>query len=312
MPGSPPPRRTFLLFDALFARLVELSDRALVVFVNGLFGADLPWDARVDRLSTAQHDGHGPRYPDLVLRIAGVTFHVEAQTGRDGLMAVRVFSYGYREAVRTRRRADGVTVLELPQARVVYLEAGARSAEVEVLRLVFPDGSVHDYRIDSVVVGKHDAAGLDEAGLDVLVPFVPMRLRRRVRAAGSERRAALAAELSGLLVDMSRALRAGRAAGRLSGEDEALLAGLADELVTQEFVERFEEFKEANAMAPMVKLRWERAWDEALEQGREEGRGLARRELALRMIEGGLADDDIARYSGLTPAEVTELRRSIS
>jgi hypothetical protein len=312
---APPRRRTHKLFDALFARLTELSDPALVVFINALFSTNFSLDAHVNRMTTNQHDGRRPRHPDLVLKIGTTFFHLEAQTGWDGHIAVRVFAYGYQEAVRHRHHdRHGLTILQLPQARVVYLERRPRSTAPETLRLVFPDGSHHDYHVESFAIAGHDPLELDALGLDVLLPFVPLRLRGRVQRADADGRAAIAGELADLIGDMTDALRLARAAGRISATDEHLLVDLADELVDQEYVQRYAEFKEANPMATQVRTRVERAYDNGLEQGRELGLEQARegqrrhdRAIAGALLAKGLSPEETADITGLPVDDIRQL-----
>jgi hypothetical protein len=291
-------------FDGVFHRLMEVSDRALIVFINALFNTDHPLDSPVARLDTEQTTGHGRRRADIIIRIQGAVYHLEAQLRRDTDMAIRVFSYGYEQALKTKTKAGRGWTVTFPPARVIYLEGQTRTPDVETLNLVFPDGTAHAYPVQSLAVGKYGPGELDQMGLDLLLPFSLLRLRRRLKEAPPGRRAKLAADFTGLLQQVEDAVGRGAEAGRMDSGDRALLDGLTELVVEQVFASEYKEIEEAIGVTVQIKTHYE----QGLEQGREEGRASFAAQVIAAAPSMNLDDEHIAQLTGLSLDEIARLR----
>ncbi|MDR1206376.1 MAG: hypothetical protein LBL26_13015, partial [Peptococcaceae bacterium] len=92
-----PRRETSKLFDLTLKRLLNASSRAIVYFVNGLFGTRYPPDSTVDYpLTEYISSSLKSQMLDILLLINKTDlYHIEAQIDDDGNMAIRVFDYGY-------------------------------------------------------------------------------------------------------------------------------------------------------------------------------------------------------------------------
>jgi hypothetical protein len=82
-----------------------------------------------------------------VLSIKGKIYLIEEQTAPDKNMAVRVFEYGYAQALKDKAMKDGMVILSFPRMIVIYLEAGSITPDVLKIRLEFPDGTGHDFKV---------------------------------------------------------------------------------------------------------------------------------------------------------------------
>jgi hypothetical protein len=58
----------------------------------------------------------------MMILIAEEVFHLEAQIDDDLNMALRMFRYGYHEAIRRpQAEEDGSLTISFPQARILYM-----------------------------------------------------------------------------------------------------------------------------------------------------------------------------------------------
>lgn len=189
-------RETPALFDAIFKRLMSLSDMAIVQFINGVFGADHSPDSKVEHLATEYISKDlKKKFLDILIAINSENlYHIEAQIDDDADMAIRLFEYGYAVALHSKSVEDGITRIKFPNARVIYWETSAKTPDVALLRLEFPDGSTHDYSAPSFKFLEHSIEELDQ--MVILLPFYILKLRKRVKAAkSSEERQELAEEM---------------------------------------------------------------------------------------------------------------------
>jgi hypothetical protein len=249
-------REIFQLFDRVFKCLMGLSDRAVIRFINGLFGTSHPPDSAVDRPGTETVDRRLRRtQADMLIVINGrSSYLVEAQIKNDGGMAFRIFQYMMDIGWRNPSKEGGLTRVRLPDARVIYLETTAGTPDRETIVLELPSGAEYPFTVPSFKLPEYTAAMLEERDLGILLPFCVLRLRRELKAAesGAERRA-LAGRMKGLLEEIIGAAERSGARGAMSGGDLANVLHLT-RLLHDELYLPYTEFAEDEEMWEDVKL----------------------------------------------------------
>jgi hypothetical protein len=98
-------------------------------------------------------------------------------------MAIRVFEYGYAQALKNRIPRDGAIILPFPRAIVIYLEAGAATPDELTVRLIFPDGGEHDFTVKTMKLLDYGVEELTGRGFTPLLPFYILKLRKAVKRA---------------------------------------------------------------------------------------------------------------------------------
>jgi hypothetical protein len=193
----------------MFKSLLSLSNKAIISFINGLFGTNYGPDSKVVHLHTEDvREDWSSLISDSMLSIDGTTYNVEVQIEYDADMVVRVFQYGYYGALSQNdyeKTAEGVAIrtVRFPKAKVIYWELGDKTPTKQVLRLEFPDGKTYDYELDSFNLLAHEPEELGEKGLAILIPFYIIKLRKQVKAAATrEERKALAQPMLDLVTNL--------------------------------------------------------------------------------------------------------------
>jgi predicted transposase YdaD len=210
------------IFDRSFKKIIEsLSNKALIQFINSMFGADHPLDSEVRRLNTEQIDDHlKKQQPDEIVSIGGQDYVIEEQTTDDANMAIRIFEYGYAHAMKNKEIMEGVIILPYPRMIVIYLEASAATPDELIVRLKFPDGSEHDFKVKTVKVLEHSVEELVEQGFTPLLPFYIVKLRKAAkRAKTDEEKAKVEEGFKALGLKLKEAIEQGADRGRFSEED---------------------------------------------------------------------------------------------
>jgi len=117
-------RETLHIFDLILKQLIRLSNEAVVQFINGLFGTNHPPDSTVEYPNTETVSKKLRRLlSDTIVIINGAyAYHIEGEIGNDANIVIRVFEYGFMEALRTKSARDDDAVIELrfPEARIIY------------------------------------------------------------------------------------------------------------------------------------------------------------------------------------------------
>jgi hypothetical protein len=338
MPDGPG-RETHHLFDLIFKRLVqESSPQTIVSLVNGLFGTAFPLNSPVS-FPNKEHVTENLRQivSDMMILIADEIFHLEAQIDDDLNMALRMFRYGYYEAVRRPKpEEDGSLTISFPQARILYWETTKRTPDKVTLHIVYPDRSRHDFVVPAFKVLEHGIEELEKKKLALLLPFYVLKYRKQVKAARSEEdRRALVPEVEKTINRLLDAVRGLREGGMLTDGDEELMLGEI-EVLYRELYEPYDGFREARTMVDeriltrFDKLRMEMA--EAKAEATEAKAKMAateakvaateaklvvtrvetKAEVARNLLKAGIPRDIIFQATGLTTADIENQANIVS
>jgi predicted transposase/invertase (TIGR01784 family) len=309
-----PGRETYHLFDLIFKRLVqESSPQTIVSLVNGLFDTTFPLDSPVS-FPNKEHVAENLRQivSDMMILIAGEIFHLEAQIDNDLNMALRMFRYGYYEAIsRPQTEEDGSLTISFPQARILYWETTKRTPENITLHIVYPDRSRHDFIVPAFKVLEHGIEELEKKKLALLLPFYVLKYRKQVKAARSEEeRRALVPEVEKTMGRLLDALRELRGQELLTDRDEELMLGEI-EVLYRELYKPYEGFREAKTMVDeRILTRFDKVRMEAdAKVAATEAKMAA---VAQNLLKAGVSRDIILQATGLTITDVENQAKTAS
>ena len=118
---------------------------------------------------------------DLLVQIGNKDlYHMECQMKRDGHMAVRMLEYDANIALRE-AEGDGKKI-RFPQSAILYLDGAENIPDMETCTIIFQDGTEYEYQIPVMKVQGYTPEMACEKGLCILLPFLPIRFRRRFEA----------------------------------------------------------------------------------------------------------------------------------
>jgi hypothetical protein len=332
-------------FDAAAKEILNLSDRAIIPFLNANFAASIPPNVPVFRTNTELRIPSSEKdfrtiIADAVFLIADTCYHIEVQLDRRTGMALRMFLYGLAQALDDPGEEDGVPLIDLPKSLVIYLEPPAAAPDHELLRIRFPDGSRHEYRAPVINLPELSVSELAERHLLIFAPLYTLKLRKKMKQAGTkEERAGLAAELKKVYEELREGLKRERDLGNLTELDEDKIREIA-EILHRKVYGGYNEFEEDDMDASNLfselrvieklhqELDEERRAREELEQFREEAiskvaeleqfreeaismaeldRQRLREDTARNILRLGLSVEQAAQATGLPPETVRTL-----
>ncbi|GHV91139.1 hypothetical protein AGMMS50268_16420 [Spirochaetia bacterium] len=305
-------RRKTNIFDRLFKQLMHLSRKAVIRFINGLFGVNHPLNSSVSYPNTEYVTPDLRRFiSDITILIGGCKYQIEAQINNDLNMAIRVFRYGFEESLRSKTEKDGEITLSFPQVRVIYWETTRKTQDVLTLNLKFPDGKIHKYQVKTFKFLDYSIAELEQRKMSILLPFYVLKLRKQVKAAKTgKRRQELAKEMEILIDQLVHAAKRSANTGVLDNDDSADVIKQMNHLL-HEIYQDYNEFKEVSEMAQKQELRWS---EQIKLKARRQERRKNQQEYyqnqlasARNMKADGLPVDKIITYTGLTPQDIENL-----
>ncbi|MFP3042492.1 hypothetical protein LQZ19_11815 [Treponema primitia] len=271
------------IFDEVFKALMQLSDLAVISFINALFDTTHPPDSQVIRRNTEfPKRGGGKLFTDMVITIVSPgsqdtgTYLIECQIDDDDTMAFRVFEYAFAYGKQDLQKQDGIITLRFPQVRVIYLEPTPHTPDVQTLRLEFPDGH-WDYPVKTIKVLDHSIPELMDRNLGLLLPFYVLKIRKRLhQTKNPAKRQQLAEELTAINKELAAAFKRSEAEGSITDADRQKLFDMTEQLYDHLYL-GYTEFKEAHMVLDLTRLEKIDALYDELKTAREEKQEALRR-----------------------------------
>ncbi|MDR2393349.1 MAG: hypothetical protein LBD93_04250 [Treponema sp.] len=240
----------FQLFDKVFKCLMRLSDRAIIHFINGLFGTQYPPDSKLTRPGTETVNPYLKHsLADMVMVInREYSYVLEAQIKNDPDMGVRILQYMLNEGWRGAQVEGSGIRIRLPAARVIYWETSKGTPDKERICFEFPDGHTYIYEVVSFKFPEYSVGMLEAGDLGLLLPFCMLKYRKAVKGAKSrEAREALAKEVGALIEEVVGAVRRSEDRGRMSHWDGENVLRLIRRM-QRELYGGYKEFREVECM----------------------------------------------------------------
>ena len=199
------------IYDLILKSVLDLSPSAVVGLMNGLFDESFPTDSEVIRTATetvaVTKSGTKKSESDKMLTIKtgeiSRRFHIDAEISSNNKeMVIRVFDYGYRDALLYKTTEDGNIVLKFPQPKLIYLEHWSTAPDTVTLELDFWGQSKAKFTVPTMKFLDYSVEELDKRSMVILLPLYLLKLRRKIVAAkekGSEALKQYVPELKALL-----------------------------------------------------------------------------------------------------------------
>jgi hypothetical protein len=293
---QPIKRETVHIFDLILKQLIRLSRVAIIQFINGLFGTNHPLESTVDYPNTETVSKKLRKLmSDTVVIIGGLhAYHLEGEIDDDANVVLKVFEYGFAEALRTQSMVeeDNVSTICFPKAKILYWETSGKTPDEVTLRLIFPDETRHDYKVKTFKFLDHAISELEKQKMTILLPFYLLKLRARVVSARtSKRRVELSKEMKSIFDELVSAVDRSAEAGWMNESDKRTVLELMERMY-RELYSQYKEFKEADTMLQDRIL----TYSEEAEQRAEQR---VRENMARRLLSRGVSPDIIAESAEL-------------
>jgi hypothetical protein len=267
------------LFDRVFKCLMCLSNRAIITFIDGN------------------------------------SYLIEVQIRNDRDMGRRIFQYIMNEGRNQGPdRGDHVIQVNLPQARVIYWEPTPATPDRETFIFRFPGGPECRYEAPSLKFLEYTIPALEARGLALLLPFYVLKLRHKVKKAGTPaEREDLARQMGEIQETLTAAAERSLARGELTEVDLKSVL-YHTRLLRDEIYSSYTEFEKEGKMWEHIKpidvekiLRIQEENARVLEEyarvqeetTRVEEENVQLKEAARKLLEVGVSREQLAQASFL-------------
>lgn len=235
------------IFDKIFKKVLTLSSKAVINFINGLFETSYATDAKVTYNWTEFHDDSLKRIlADTIVTIDGChSYHIEAQRYQDETIVFRVFEYGYRHAERYKEIAKDKCFLRFPEPKVIYLYAEGNIPDTYTLTLDFGTQGTFDYEVSAVQLKDISVSELNQRKMIILIPFYLLSLYKIMKEERSEENLEQLKKL--IFNDILGSIEMNYEYGNITIDDASRLRSLTKELYYYLYA-HYEEMEDLNDM----------------------------------------------------------------
>jgi len=301
------------IYDKIFKRILTLSNGAVISFINGIFGKNFPKDSKLTYNWTENIKASLEKtIADTIITVNDTEkFHAEVQINSDSTIALRIFDYGYQDALKYRKTENDRITLEFPQSKVIYLEHNSNTPDEVILELIFGKQGKFEYTIPTMKFLDYSIEELNNQNLVILLPLYLLKLRKEIEKEQSRENAL---KLKALINDgIIKSIEDNEKAGNITHEDVFILIGLLEKLYNHLYggIKKFKEEGVNDIMAEKLILdrdilihERDRAIKEA--EKREERKAL---EIAQNLLNSGMTIEQAAQLTNLPLKKIKGLKK---
>jgi len=174
------------IFDKILKRILMASSNASVVaFINGMFSENFPRDSEITYNYTENIDGSLKKtVADIIITLCSkdrvCRFHLEGQVNDDNTIVIRVFEYGFADALRHQTTHSNKITLPFPTPAIIFLEHTETTPDKVILELDFGENGKFDYAVKTMKFLTYSVEELCKKNMTILLPLYLLKLRREV------------------------------------------------------------------------------------------------------------------------------------
>jgi hypothetical protein len=176
------------LWDEIMKKETFLMPEQLLPLIKEVHGKEYPPSVSITPLAT-EYSVERMDTQEIASIRADITviinavdiYHFECEMQKDGTMVMRMFEYDIHIALSyAKRNDDGQYEIRFPHSAVLYLQNLGSVPDYLSCPVIFQDGSSHEYNIPVIQVQSYSLEEIQNKHLCVLIPFLPLRFRKRL------------------------------------------------------------------------------------------------------------------------------------
>ena len=187
-----PQKETIIqIFDKILKRILTLSNVAVINFINAIFDEGFPEDSVLTYNWTESiKDDLKKTIADTIITVNGKKkFHIEAQIENDNTIVLRVFDYGYQDALKYKTVIGDRIILKFPKSKIIFLEHNNNTPDAVVLELDFGQQGKFEYQVPAMKFLDYTIDELNAQKLVILMPLYLLKLRKEIEKSKSKENA---------------------------------------------------------------------------------------------------------------------------
>lgn len=121
-------------------------------------------------------------YSDIALKIGADIYHFESQVKNDDDMAIRMVKYDFHLGLSTRFSNLDDNTITFPKSVVIYPSPNRSIPDELTCKLIFPDGSTHQYKVPTVKIQTYSLEDIRQKNLTLFLPYKLLQFRPRLKS----------------------------------------------------------------------------------------------------------------------------------
>ena len=177
------------IFDKIIKYIFfNLSKTSVISLINGMFSENFPLDSDITYNQTENIDKNLKKsMADIIITIhtngQKRRFHIEGQINDDSTIVIRVFEYGFQDALRHQTEDGNKIKLPFPKPVIIFLEHTATTPDELVLELVFSEQEKFSFKVPTIKFLSYSVDDLHKKNMTILLPLYLLKIRREVENA---------------------------------------------------------------------------------------------------------------------------------
>lgn len=123
-------------------------------------------------------------HADITIIVAGHDiYHFECEISNDHTMVLRMFEYDVHMALSYHVFPENPLsemTLRFPNSAVLYLQDNGNIPDELLCKIRFADGGSYEYKVPTLKVQSYSLEEIQKKHLCILIPFLPLRFRKRL------------------------------------------------------------------------------------------------------------------------------------
>lgn len=177
------------LWDEIMKKIAYSAPELLFPLIHEVHGRDYPKGTTISPLATEYSVQRSDTKQissiraDITVLIGGVDiYHFECEIRNNKSMIIRMFEYDMHIALSYNNSTNSsIPELNFPHSAVLYLGDNGNIPEHIACRINLPDGGSFLYNVPTVKVQSYSLEDIRQKHLSVLIPFLPIRLRKDIK-----------------------------------------------------------------------------------------------------------------------------------
>ena len=306
------------IFDKILKRiLLYLSKPSVIALINGLFSkSHFPPDSEVEYDHTENVDSKLKKtVADIIITLRTKDhvrrFHLEGQINDDNAIVIRIFEYGFQDALKHQTTHGNKITLPFPAPVIIFLEHTESTPDEVILELDFGEHGKVNYPVPAMKFLNYSVEEICEKQMTILLPLYLLKLRRDVENAKARRHhkeATLrqcAKKLKALIEqNILPAITENEKAGNITHSDAFELIRLLDRLYWYLYgsISEFKDEEVDSVFADVIELKYDKEFAEERARHLEE-----KRQIAHDLKNEGVPIEIIAKTTKLPACEIERL-----
>ena len=314
------------IFDKIIKRILySFSKPAVINLINGLFNENFPPDSEITYNSTENIDSKLKRtVSDIIitLRIGNRVrrFHMESQINDDNTIVLRVFEYGFQDALRNQAVHSNKISLPFPAPVIIFLEHTESTPDKVILELDFGEHGKIEYTVPAMKFLSYSVEDLCKKKMTILLPLYLLKLRREIENAKHRKRKKeeiirqSAKRLKKLInEELLPAILENEKSGNITHSDTFEMLQLLSRLYKHlyGYIEEFRQEEVGNMLTDILELEYDVKLEEALQEARQEASYKTyletQKQIARELKAEGVDIEIIAKTTKLAASEIEKL-----